>query len=268
MTKPPPVHFANAPVSEMLQAVYFSPVSGWDLLNFGLLSPRLAQRYPRHQFQPPIGDPAQLQNQFLLQVQKMDIGKIPIRCWFIENSEAELLQLQDSCLIHNWRKIPASVQYPGFDRVRSNFAADWKTFCAFLDDVQLGRPDVWKCELTYIDQFVRGVEWKTFADLPRIYRLWRGIEAAESLSEIEFASFSVNYVLPDQTTRLLFTSQPAIRQTDGKEVIQLTITASGKPQKSDEKDVIDWFDRAHASLIEGFLSFTTHEVQDLWRRTQ
>jgi len=262
------VHFDNAPVVEMVQALFFAPVVGWDLLDFGLLWQRFASNYSRHEFKPPLGEPPQLQNQFLVAVQKQDLGKFPVRCWFIDKSETELAQIQDSCFIHNWRKVPSTDTYPGFDNIRLRFLRDWRLFREFLDDRGFPGPDVWKTELTYIDQFVRGEEWSTFADLPKIYRLWRGMEAEGPLSAPEYASFTVNYALSDATTRLVFSSQPAVRPVDGKEVIQLTVTATGRPASSTDSDVSSWFDAAHASLIEGFVNFTTPEAHAHWRRTR
>jgi len=261
------VHFESAPVVEMMQALFFTPVSSWDLLDFGLLWQKLTPRYSRHEFKPPIGEMPQLQSQVLEALQRQDLGKLPVRCWYVNKSEAELVQVQDTCLIHNWRKTEGAGPYPGYEDVRSEFMRDWQTFGAFLDERGIPRPDLWKSELTYIDQFVRGQEWNTFADLSRIYRLWRGMEAEGPLASLEFASFTVNYALSDGKTRLVFLSQPAVRP-DGKEIIQLTITAVGRPATSSETDILSWFDSAHAALLEGFINFTTPEVHEYWRRTK
>lgn len=262
------IHFEGAPVIEMAQALFFASVPGWDLLDFGLLGQKLQHRYPRHEFKIPIGETPQLQNRIVDSLQKQDLGRVPIRCWFLDKEAIELVQIQESCLIHNWRKMPLNSAYPGYENIHSNFVKDWRVFCAFLDDRSLPRPDIWKCELTYIDQFVRGGEWNSFADLPKIYRLWRGMESEGPLSSLEFASFQVNYAIPGDMPRLQFASQPAVRPHDGKEVIQLTVTATGKPSTSNETDILGWFDRAHKTVIEGFVNFTTPEVQEYWRQAK
>jgi uncharacterized protein (TIGR04255 family) len=257
--------FENAPVVEMVQGLFFAPISGWDLLDYGLLWQKFSTRYASHEFKQPIVDPAQIQAQQVT-VQVADIGKLPVRCWFIDKSGAELLQIQDNCLIRNWRKISSGTAYPGFRMLQDNFAEDFRVFCAFLKERGLPKPDIWKCELTYVDQFVRGTEWNSFADLSKIYRLWRGMEADGPLSNLEFASFAVNYALPDRATRLVFSSQPTVRSSDGKEVMQLTISATGKPASSSEAVVLDWLDRSHDAVIEGFFSFTTPQIQEHWRQ--
>lgn len=262
------VQFDNAPVVEMLAGLYFTRVAGWDLLDFGLLWQKLVSRYSQHEFKTPIvGDVAQL-GQIAAALQKQDLGNFPVRCWYIDNEQAQLLQVQDNCVIHNWRKVQNAEAYPGYDQIRSRFAEDWRIFCAFLKERGLDRPDVWKCDITYIDHFERGSEWKNFTDLPKIYRLWRGMEAEGTLSNLEFAAFSVNYALADGKIRLLFSSQPTVRATDGKEVIQLTVTATGRPASSDLGDILSWLDVGHKALIHGFIDFTTPEIQDYWRRTK
>ncbi len=261
------LHFENAPVIEMVQALFFAAVPGWDLLDFGLLSKRLEPRYPKHEFKPPLGEPQQLQDRLQTVLQKQNFGSIPVRCWFVESAEAEIVQVQDNCLIHNWRKVPPLAPYPGYESVHSNFVDDWRTFCSFLHDRKLHRPELWKCELTYIDQFLRGSEWENFADLSKVYRLWRGMESTGHLSSVEFATFQVTYGLRGGTTKLLFSSQPAVRP-DGKEVIQLTVTASARPLSSEDDDIFRWFEQSHDDIREGFLNFTTPEMHDYWRRKQ
>lgn len=259
------VHFERAPIVEAAHGVYFTSVPGWDLLDFGRLAHSFETRYPRHEFKLPIAEPAQLQNQLVASLQTQDLGKVPVRCWFVSADGADLAQIQDNCLIHNWRRISSAAMYPGYNLIHPRFKDDWDTFQSFLLGRGIGAQEIWKCELTYVDQFVRGAEWRNFSDLPKIYRLWRGMESDAPVASLEFASFQVNYAANSQGIRLLFASQPTIRTTDGEEVLQLTITAMGKPASSRNEDVFEWFGRAHETLIEGFLKFTTPEVQERWK---
>jgi hypothetical protein len=63
---------------------------------------------------------------------------------------------------------------------------------------------------------------------------------------------------------LQFASQPGVRKADGAEIIQLTITALGKPLSSQESDIFAWLDKGRSAVVTGFRQFTSEQVNRLW----
>jgi hypothetical protein len=58
--------------------------------------------------------------------------------------------------------------------------------------------------------------------------------------------------------------QPAIRRTDAKEILQLNLTARGKPESSTLQHLLDWLDLGHEWIVNGFTDFTTKAMHDHW----
>jgi hypothetical protein len=76
-----------------------------------------------------------------------------------------------------------------------------------------------------------------------------------------------SYVMGDKQGRLYVGLQPALRNYDAKEVLQLTLTARGRPASSTLEDVLSWFNMGHEWIVRGFAHLTTPEMHALWERT-
>jgi hypothetical protein len=76
--------------------------------------------------------------------------------------------------------------------------------------------------------------------------------------------FTLSYALPEGAGSLQFTSQPGIRRADGAEVIQLAITALGKPKSPDESHILEWLDFGREAVVRGFAGFTSEDSQRKW----
>ena len=98
-------------------------------------------------------------------------GTLPVRCWFFDTSETRLIQVQNNCFIHNWRKTAETDNYKHYDAIRPIFVDEWSRFLGFLDQNSLAKPDVWQCEITYVNHIERGQGWSVFADLHQVTSL-------------------------------------------------------------------------------------------------
>ena len=56
------------------------------------------------------------------------------RCWFLNDTETRLIQLQADRFIHNWRKVTGKEEYPRYEAIRDEFIDRWDEFCMFLGD--------------------------------------------------------------------------------------------------------------------------------------
>jgi uncharacterized protein (TIGR04255 family) len=173
--------------------------------------------------------------------------------------------VQSDYFVRNWRKLENSQEYLHYDEARPKFERDWLRFLKFLGEQGLPMPEAWQCEVAYVNQFVRGREWKDFDQLDALYPIWRKLPDRKFLSQTQTVNFVTAYRLPNDRGVLQFLSQPAIRKDDGAEIIQLTVTAIGKPDLSGTEGILNWLDAGHTAVVEGFKEFTSDAAHAIWR---
>jgi uncharacterized protein (TIGR04255 family) len=252
--------FENPPAVETAVGVRFKPIAGWNVFHYGLLLQEYQQEYPIRELRPPIPN---VTVQF--STVEADFSGMPVRCWFISDEKAELIQVQSDCFIRNWRKTESHPDYLHYDVIRPRFLRDWQKFRAFLNKTELPAPEVWQCEVSYINQFERGNEWQDFNDLGKLYPIWSNQVRTPLLSRSQMAAFATSYTLPDERGTLQFVSQPGVRN-DGVEVIQLTVTALGRPDSSEDSEIMEWLDLGRSAVVQGFADFTSADAHAIWRK--
>lgn len=95
---------------------------------------------------------------------------------------------------------------------------------------------------------------------------WSGASSGDFLPEPESVNIGARFVLPDKKGRLHMEMQPAIRALDAQEILQLNITARGKPESSNLEKVLEWFELGHEWIVRGFTDFTAKDMHNFWRR--
>jgi len=179
------------------------------------------------------------------------LTKLLVRCWFLNEAKAELIQVQNDRLTHNWRKVLGTEPYPHYENIRPAFERDWQRLCEFLNSQDLGMPDVRQCEVTYVNHNDRGEAWQTFADLPTVFPSWTGAASENFLPTPESVLFNVSYLMPEKRGRLRIAVVHAFRQVDARETLQLTLTARGKPSSSAVSDLLEWLDLGRYWIVRG-----------------
>jgi uncharacterized protein (TIGR04255 family) len=182
----------------------------------------------------------------------------PIRYFFLNADKTELIKIRSGAFIRNWRATPENDSYPSYSEIRPAFITDFALFIKFLEENNFQPPAVWKCEVTYVNHFIRGREWQEFVDLgaliPPLAPLssWSG-----QLGQLQFGAM---YQLPGQGNALQVQLLPALR-ADGKELLQLTFTALGKPKSNEISDLVGCLDMGREAIVQAFCSFTSPEAQ-------
>lgn len=263
------VDFENPPVVETVLGFQFAPLEGWNIPHFGLFWADLQERYPRFEVQPPAGSEIELRfgrNAHDPNKPTVDVvGSIPVRCWFFDHSEATLVQVQNNCFFHNWRKVTGREEYLHYDKVRPLFQEAWRRFLDFLDRQKIQRPKVWQCEVSYVNHIEKGQGWQTFGDLHLVLPSWSGRTSDGFLPSPDVVMVNSVYPIANDRGRLQIVVQPAIRQSDSAEIVQLTLTARGKPASPESDDLFQWLDLGHDWVVQGFKSYTSKEMHKLWR---
>ena len=190
-----------------------------------------------------------------------------VRCWFVDKSQSRLIQVQRDRFVHNWRQIPGEGKYPRYENaVRPGFVSIWTRFREFLDAQSITPPVIQQCEVQYINHIELEGGWQTFADVVDALRSWPGAKDKSWLPLPENIVVNTSYLMPNASGRLRIIMQPAIRNLDGKPVLQLTMIARGRPISSETSDILRWFDLGREWIVNGFVDFTSKKMHQIWKR--
>jgi uncharacterized protein (TIGR04255 family) len=259
--------FECPPAVETCLAIHFDPLEGWKLRHFWLFWEQIRQDYPTIEVHPPLAQGPIV----ALGFEAVDPRKewdIPIRCWLMNNDRTRLIQIQNNLVMHNWRKTGGpEAAYLHYDEIRPVFQREWNRFREFLNAHQLTRPRITRCEVTYFNQLERGVGWQSFAALPDVTPNWSGRGSEGFLPPPQAAAIQVFYPMSQNEGQLEIQLHPALRPTDGKELIQLTVAGRCKPASTEDSDLFSSLDLAREWVVRGFTDFTSAKMHRLWRRT-
>jgi len=255
--------FENPPAVETLMGVHFAPVEKWKVPHFGLFWACIKEHYPRVEMQPPVIQPPALES-ILSRIQSP--LEFPQRCWFFNQDETRLIQVQSNLFLHNWRRTARVERYLHYDDLRPHFEREWQAFRKFLEQEGLGAVKASACEVTYVNHIDRGSGWETFADLSNVFPNWSPATSHNLLPSPELVAINASYPLKDAEGHLQISAQPAVRQQDAKETIQLTLTARCKPSSSSDDDIHRGLDEARKWVVLGFTDFTSPKMHGIWGR--
>src|SRR6266446_756801 len=216
--------FGQPPVSETVLGVDFPALDGWNITHYGLLHKHFAERYPSVQTKEPLPAPEEnFEPRGAVKASwtfSFRVG-LDARCWFIDQTDTQLLQVQADRFLRNWRKREGAGEYTRYKAIRKDFESDWERFLSFLRANELPTPEPRQCEITYINQLDPGLA------LHDVFSFWRAPRDDAFLPSPETASFNMSYRIPGKLARLHVALNPGVRIEDGREVQQLTITVRG-----------------------------------------
>ncbi len=254
-----PVDYEKPPVVETAFRFTYPPIKGWNVFHLGLFWARLRKRYEFAEAHLPVGS---------IEVEDLDfklgpeirLEAIPLRSFLFDSSKNQLLQVQPNAFVRNWRAIEAEHRYCHYSDLKPMFQADWAEYREFLKNENLPEPNVFQCDVTYINHFVKGREWQTLDDIAPLFQRMR-IELKGAL----VTSISFGATVGDNQVRM--EAAPALRPADGTPIIQLTLNVSGKPVSTSDTDVWTKLDDCHKVLVETFAEITAEGLQkQVWKR--
>lgn len=274
MDKPLP-DFENPPVVEVALSVQFDPVKDLRAPIVGFFWNEVRDRFPVIHEQPPLepvyerfGVPADTAKGGI-QLRLID-SPPPSRCWFVNESGTELIQVQNDRFIHNWRKISGQGVYPRYETLRETFRSELNRFHNFLAGHKLSPLVPNQCEVTYVNHIVAGESWKSHAEYPTIFSPVGSHFSDEFLPQPEDARFDLRFVIPDSSGnpvgRLHVHVEPVLRTGDLLPMYLLVLTARGEPAGTEVDAVMSFLDIGREWVVRGFASLTTTEMHRVWRR--
>lgn len=260
--------FAQPPVDEVALSLQFAPIPGFSVPHFGLFWEKVRNEYPRFEIQPPIpnvteqfGVSADLGRQIGLAF----VTAPDVRCWYLDQGGSRLIQVQHDRFVLNWRKVTGTETYPRYPALRKSLETQWERFCDFLKKENLERPKINQCEVLYVNNIEYEKGWNGYGELDKVIAALATPKPKNRfLPHPERVSMQVTYRLEENAGRLYVSFMPVIRTRDGKEVLQMTLTARGAPNQTDEENAFAWLDLGRKWVVRGFADFTTETMHKIW----
>lgn len=252
-------HFGRPPVAEVVCGVQFSGAEGWRTPHFGSFWEQIRTEYPEFEDQPPL-DRLRLEGA----ASEFQVSPLPPlrRVFFVQPPGNFLMQLQQNRILHNWRKVSDSDEYPRYKKAYAKFIWSWGKLTHFTASAGLSDPRPEAFELTYINHIT-----KDGAKFPR--DVWDFLAFYEQTPKAVVAKDSsamamhFGWPLPNEMGILTFDLKHGLRPSDESEVLLIEFNARGKV-KQDATNMDEWFDTAHRAIVNTFDALTTESAHDLW----
>jgi len=254
-------HFRNPPVVEVVCGLQFSGVEDWQTTHFGGFWQLIRTEYPQFEDHPPLD--------------KLRMGTGPVepeiaimpplrRVFFIQPPGNFLIQLQPNRILHNWRKVAESDQYPRFESAYPKFISSWQIFNKFTAEVGLTQPEPDIFELTYIDHISK-VGAKFPRDVWDFMNFYAQTPEAVVAKESSAMAMHFEWSLPDHAGILAFDLKHGVRASDENEVLVIELNARGKATVVD-RTMDKWFELAHRAIVNTFDALTTESAHKFWEK--
>ena len=193
------------------------------------------------------------------------------RVLFINNDRTQLLQVQKDRFLHNWRKVESGGDYPRFEQMLETFEQGFNVFANLIARENLGTIVPNQCEVSYINQIPVPNDTSLYSVFGKIFAQPTEKVILDDLGAPEDLRFLLRYVIRDEVGapvgRVIASAEPA-RRIDGIVIIQLTMTARGKPVTSDMASVVEFLEQGRQHLIRSFVKLTSPDMHTEWGRTQ
>jgi uncharacterized protein (TIGR04255 family) len=256
--------FKRPPVVEVVCGVQFSGTDDWRTPHFGSFWEQIRGEYPQFEDQPPL-------ERIRLEVTAAPQPKFSLlpplrRVFFIQPPGNFLIQLQQNRILHNWRKVGDSDEYPRHETAYSKFVWSWNKLRAFTASVGLSDPQAEVFELTYINHVSK--DGSRFPhDVWDFLAFYAQTPEAVVAKEVSAMSMHFEWHLPNEMGTLTFDVKHGLRPSDESEVLLLEFNARGKA-KQDGSTMDEWFDVAHHAIVNTFDALTTDSAHELWEKTE
>lgn len=262
--------YGKPPVCEVAMGVQFEKLENFTAVHPGLFWESLRDQYPRTAMHAPLADAIENFGDERPNPPQPVVYSVPPlpRCWFLDESENRLIQLQENRFHHNWRKVRGDEDYPRYKKIRSGFEKTWRHFLDFIKHENIGefKPNHW--ELTYVNHLYQGECWESMADLPDVFACWSGESSEKYLPVPENVAIKVTHVFPKQLARLHISVEPRTTVPEHKKLLRVTLTARGRLESASIEDLMNCMDIGHEWIVWGFTDFTTSKAHKIWERKE
>jgi uncharacterized protein (TIGR04255 family) len=255
-------NYKYPPVIEVVCGIQFSGMDGWRTPHFGSFWEHIREEYPEFEDRPPL-DRIQLESvpSFVPQILFLPPMR---RVFFIQPPGNFLIQLQQSRILYNWRKIAPDDEYPRYVTAYPRFVKSWETLKRFAAVSALSAPQPEVFELTYINQITKD-EAKFPRDAWDFLAFYGGAPKPAVAGDSSSIAMNFSWHLPNEMGTLIFDLRHGLRPADSRQVLQIELSARGKA-KTGEDGMNHWFQIAHDAIVKTFDVLTSESAHELWEK--
>lgn len=251
--------FERPPLIETATSVQFGQLSRLSNAQVALFwDHKLRREYPDHTYTGPISAQSEQFSELPRKRPQFPMLKVgsfpPARLQMMSEDNYRMVQMQNDRLVFNWRRLDKGV-YPR-----------WKETREFLKEENIGelKPNQW--EVTYVNHFLAGEDWKSSDD-------WVGlvpglIGAGLKMPQLEQESLSVGIHLEikPRKGRLHVELNHGFRSTEDEEteILTLQLVARGPVESEDESELMNGLDLGRSVIVRAFAELTGDEAHKRW----
>lgn len=241
--------FTKSPLIEVVCGIEFNALD-FSSVHFGLYWEAIKDRFPIPPLdRPPIGD-----------IEIFNTMPLLRRVWFESDDRKQLIQLQSNRFHYNWRKRDDSGPYPHFHEIYPRFYDEWSKLQSWWSQIEGTPLQPIRYELTYVNQIDKNFGWNNASDHHKIFSIvsqeWQNIPLQSNVFNT-----NIEFRLPDEKGTLCVDLKQGVRPKDSMVLMILDLTASTTDMTI---DINNWFDLAHASAVEMFLSLINQQCKEEW----
>jgi uncharacterized protein (TIGR04255 family) len=261
--------FRLPPITEVALSVQFNELQGMQFIHLGRLYEKFQSNFPQIQEQSPIGAAFELFGGAPAALPSIKFQTTPPmpRVIFMNAAGTELIQFQIDRFIHNWRRTDQNKKYPRYEQVKAAFEAEFEQLSSFVLEQKLSPLVPNQCEVIYVNQIEHSdIIAGRFGE---VFNIWNDSSDA-SIGSTESATFNARFIIHDSNGapvgRLIAEAATGVDIATGKPIIQLMLTARGRPNTPDKEGVFHFFDIARDKIVRGFAALTTKKMHAIWER--
>jgi len=264
--------YENSPLIETVMSVQFEQITSLKLPEMAKLWLHFQNDFPHMEAQPEL--PTSIEQFGVPNIKpnriKFEFADSPFDCrmWYLNQDGTELLQIQKDRFIRNWRKNDTDLSYPRYPILKERFIRDFNSFQGALQHNGIGEVRVNQCEVTYVNIVPIGGGANEPCDLGDVITVFMRPKGGD-FGDFEEATVSMRYLLGAQDApigRLYVEATPVMRAVDNSAAIRVTLTARGRPTSDGLEGILEFFDIARQSIVQGFTNLTTDKMHEQWGR--
>jgi uncharacterized protein (TIGR04255 family) len=264
--------YKKPPIIELALGVQFDNLSKVKTSHLGAWWATIKDKFPKVEEHPPlpeITESYEIDPQKTVQFRFAGIVP-PIRCWFLNESGNELVQVQSNRFVYNWRKQKDEDAYPRFQKISSLFSEMFNNFTSYIEKFELGKIVPNQCEVTYVNHIQPGVGWEKHNQIGNVFPSYTDQRSDDFLNAPESVGVNLGYVFRDAATkplgRLHVSISSEYRIADKLPILVMNLVSRGAPFSPDMKGVLGFLEQGHDWNVRGFTSLTTKQMHKIWER--
>jgi uncharacterized protein (TIGR04255 family) len=252
--------FRFPPVVEVAVGVEFLQLPGLGPVKLVGLYELWGDRFPKIREQPalPPAPPVRAPRGFQFQV---TLG-LAMRLWMLNESEDELLQVQNDRLLLNWRRrrgVGDDRTYPRYDYLREVYQGIYADFHSQVVRSNVGTFRPHTAVVSYVNRFELAPGEGLADAIAPLSQTWNLLSDATPEIRVKVPVKSGDD--PDALSGVL-TAKASIDSKDRKYGYLEVVTRIGLSDP--DGDVFACLDLAHWSCVDGFDRFTTEKMHERW----